>query len=516
MLGSGRALRDSGPQRFGRLQQPLDGFPERRHRRPTIGQLTFGVGHRARQHVQLVVQRIEFGARHDQFVFTDLQFAGPLTPDPVPLPTRLTAEFLGTTRPGSLGHHSSAISASWDVDRPPSSPWVGFRHDEIVSHDDDQLADTEAKPGRISRQTDDMETNDMETDAPALPEPPLHRFASDNNAAVHPLVLEALSDANVGHAIAYGDDPWTSRAAGLFCDLFGRDVESLMVWGGTGANVLALATLLTPAGAVVCSDSAHINVDETGAPERILGSKLIDVPHVEGKITPELVREFDHFRGVVHHVQPSVLSITQSTEWGTLYTADEIAALADTAHSMGMKVHLDGARIANATAALGGTVEALRSFTVDAGVDVVSFGGTKNGAMYAEAVVYLDPALARSAPYVRKQITQLPSKMRYVSAQFVALLSDDLWLANARHANDMCRLLHRSLSDVPGVDPGPAPAVNSIYPSLDAAIREPLRAWSFFYDWSLPQVRWMTAWDTRPEDVAQFVAGVRQVAAQHL
>ncbi|MEN9803604.1 MAG: hypothetical protein RIS41_451 [Actinomycetota bacterium] len=347
----------------------------------------------------------------------------------------------------------------------------------------------------------------------AMPEPPLHRFASDNNASVHPQVLAALESANTGHAVAYGDDAWTARAAESFRDLFGRDVESLMVWGGTGANVLALSSLLSPAGAVVCTDAAHINVDETGAPEHVLGAKLLDVPHRAGKISPEQVREFEHFLGVVHHVQPSVLSITQSTEWGTLYTADEIAALADTAHSMGMKVHLDGARIANATAALGGTVDTLRSFTTEAGVDVVSFGGTKNGAMYAEAVVYLDPTLARAAPYLRKQITQLPSKMRYVSAQFVALFENDLWLANARHANEMCRLLHRSLADVPGVDPGPAPAVNSIYPALDATLRESLRRWSFFYDWSLPQVRWMTAWDTRPEDVETFVAGVRHIAA---
>lgn len=343
----------------------------------------------------------------------------------------------------------------------------------------------------------------------ALPEPPRHRFASDNNAAVHPKVLDALLAANSGHAVAYGDDPWTERAGRAFDDLFGRRTEALMVWGGTGANVLALSSLLSPAGAVVCSDAAHINVDETGAPERILGAKLIDVPHTDGRITPDQILEFRHFTGVVHHVQPSVLSITQSTEWGTLYSPDEIAALADTAHSMGMKVHLDGARIANACAALGGTVEALRSFTVDAGVDVVSFGGTKNGAMYAEAVVYLDPELARSAPYLRKQITQLPSKMRYVSAQFVALFDDDLWIRNARHANEMCALLHRSLTDVPGVDPGPAPAVNSIYPSLDPTLRETVRSWSFFYDWSLPQVRWMTAWDTEPADIETFVAGVR-------
>lgn len=369
-----------------------------------------------------------------------------------------------------------------------------------------QVVDTKGPARVVTRQTDSM----------AMPEAPRHRFASDNNATVHPRVLEALGAANTGHAVAYGDDVWTTRSTELFCDLFGRDVEALMVWGGTGANVLALSSLLSPAGAVVCTDAAHINADETGAPEFVLGTKLLDVPHTHGKIIPEQVREFEHYLGVVHHVQPSVLSITQSTEWGTVYTADEIAALADVAHSMGMKVHLDGARIANACVALGGSIETLRSFTSDVGVDVVSFGGTKNGAMYAEAVVYLDRSLARSAPYLRKQITQLPSKMRFVSAQFVALFDDDLWITNARHANDMCRLLHQSLADIPGVDPGPVPAVNSIYPTLDASIREDLRSWSFFYDWDLPQVRWMTAWDTRPDDIATFVAGVRHIAAARL
>ncbi|MFZ9083076.1 MAG: threonine aldolase family protein [Ilumatobacteraceae bacterium] len=345
------------------------------------------------------------------------------------------------------------------------------------------------------------------------PPAPLRRFASDNNASVHPQVVAALNDANSGHAVAYGDDPWTEAASQRFDELFGRPVETLMVWGGTGANVLALASLLSPAGAVVCTDASHINLDETGAPEFVLGAKLLDVPHADGKIVPEQVAEFGHFRGVVHHVQPSVLSITQSTEWGTLYTADEIASLADTAHSMGMKVHLDGARIANACAALGGTVETLRSFTVDAGVDVISFGGAKNGAMYGEAVVFLDPTLATSAPFVRKQITQLPSKMRYVSAQFLALFTDDLWIENARRANESCRILYDTLDGIPGVDRGPAPSVNSIFPSLDPGLREAVRDWSFFYDWELPQVRWMTAWDTEPSDIEQFVTGLRHFAA---
>ncbi|CAB5035751.1 unannotated protein [freshwater metagenome] len=287
-------------------------------------------------------------------------------------------------------------------------------------------------------------------------------------------------------------------------------MSTLMVWNGTGANVLALATLLSPAGAVVCSDASHINVDETGAPERILGAKLIDVPTTQGKITPDQVLNLQHLIGVVHHVQPSVLSLTQSTEWGTMYTPNEIGALCDAAHSMGMKVHLDGARIANATAALGGTQQALKSFTVDAGVDVISFGGAKNGMMYGEAVIYLDPELARSAPYVRKQVTQLPSKVRYISAQFSALLTDDLWIKNARHANEMATLLYGQTVGLAGVTLDGAPEVNSIFPVLPAAHIEALRDWSFFYDWDShhQQVRWMTAWDTELADIDQFVAGI--------
>lgn len=359
--------------------------------------------------------------------------------------------------------------------------------------------------GPASRQTRDMATAHS-----SRPVPPWRRFASDNNAAVHPKVLESLIAANHGHAVAYGDDPWTHQAEQDFRELFDHDVETLMVWNGTGANVLSLATLLSPAGAVICSDAAHINVDETGAPERILGVKLIDVPSVLGKITPDQITDWRQFLGVVHHVQPSVLSITQSTEWGTLYSANEIGALCDAAHSMKMTVHLDGARLANAVAALGGTRSALRSFTVDAGVDVVSFGGTKNGMMYGEAVIYLNKELARSAPYVRKQVTQLPSKVRFISAQFSALLDDDLWLANARHANDMAKTLYDRTTGRSGVTLGAPPTVNSVFPILPPTKIEALREWSYFYDWDAAnhQVRWMTSWDTEIADVDRFVEGI--------
>jgi threonine aldolase len=338
--------------------------------------------------------------------------------------------------------------------------------------------------------------------------PPDRSFASDNSAGVHPQVFAALAEANHGHALAYGNDTWTEAAVSRFRDLFGGGCEVLLVWGGTGANNLALATLLGPAQAVVCTQSSHINVDETGAPERILGAKLIDMPTDDGKLRPEQVEVLAHAIGVEHHAQPGVVSITQSTELGTLYSADEIGALADVVHRHGMTLHMDGARIANAAVALGIDV---RSFTVDVGVDVISFGGTKNGMMYGEAVVYLDPEVARPARFLRKQVTQLPSKMRFIAAQFSALLADDLWLRSAAHANGMAARLYEAVHDVAGVDVDGPPVVNSLFPRLPKDAIEPLRAWSFFYDWEPAehQVRWMTSFDTTEEDVDRFVAGLR-------
>jgi threonine aldolase len=341
-----------------------------------------------------------------------------------------------------------------------------------------------------------------------LPPPPGRSFASDNAAGAHPAVLEAIARANDGHALAYGDDRWTRQCEGAFRELFG-DVTTLLTFNGTGANVLALACLLGPAEAVVCTDWAHIATDETGAPERILGAKLIDLRSDGGKLRPEQVSGLAHLLGVPHHAQPGVVSITQSTELGTVYTADEVGELCDAAHRLGMTVHIDGARIANAAAALGGDVAALRSFTVDAGVDVVTFGGTKNGLLGGEAVVFLRPELARRAQYVRKQVTQLPSKMRFVAAQFLALLDEDRWLQLATHSNSMAARLHAATAGLPGVEMA-APEVNSLFPSLPPDVIEPLRDWCFFWDWDQHrhQVRWMTAWDTTPEDVDAFAKGV--------
>ena len=341
--------------------------------------------------------------------------------------------------------------------------------------------------------------------------PPARLFASDNFSGVHPAYLEAMVRANEGHVAAYGGDAHTREATEMFRDLCGLDVEVLFTFGGTGANVVALSCLLGRAESVLCTSWSHINVDETGAPERFLGVKMQDVPAADAKLLPSDITSAASALGNVHHVQPGVVSITQATELGTLYTTDEISALCAEAHRHGMRVHLDGARIANAVASLGGGRDTFRALTFGAGVDAVSFGGTKNGMLGAEAVL-LRPGLADGrAGHLRKQAAQLPSKMRYPAAQFAAALRDDLWLHTASHANEMARLLHSRVSDITSLAVT-VPEVNSLYPVLSPAARAELQAWSFFWDWDLPrgQVRWMTSWDTEPEDVHLFTDGVRE------
>jgi threonine aldolase len=344
---------------------------------------------------------------------------------------------------------------------------------------------------------------------------PVTSFASDNAAGVHPSVMEALASANEGSALAYGSDEWTARTTERFASLFDTDVEVALCWGGTGANVVALQTLLRPWQAVICTDGAHINVDECGALERFAGAKLLDVPATDGKLVPAQVEQHLHLLGDEHHVQPAVVSITQSTESGTLYSIDEIAQIAAVAHDHGMYVHVDGARIANATAALGGTVDTLRAMTVGAGVDVITFGGTKAGMMYGEAVVHLRPELGRDVLFVRKQAGQLPSKMRYVAAQFEALLADDLWLRLAGHANAEARALYDAVDGIAGVKVTREPQVNSVFARLDRDVITALQAWSFFWDWDIhsSEVRWMTSWATTEADVERFVAGIRAAVA---
>lgn len=309
--------------------------------------------------------------------------------------------------------------------------------------------------------------------------------------------------------MAYGGDEITEHATKLFQEMCDTDVDVLFTFNGTGSNIVALGSLLRSAESVLCSEWAHIHVDETGAPEHILGIKLQDVNSPDAKVTPAHIVAAASALGNVHHVQPGVVSITQATELGTLYSVEEIRALCDTAHFYGMRVHLDGARIANATASLGGDIATFRALTFGAGVDAVSFGGTKNGMFGAEAVLLRRGVASDRSGFIRKQSTQLPSKMRYTAAQFVEALTDNLWIETASHANKMAMRLYNALAHIESLQIS-SPAVNSLYPILPVAVKERLQAWNFFWDWDLSrsQVRWMTSWDTSPEDVDAFAAGV--------
>lgn len=339
----------------------------------------------------------------------------------------------------------------------------------------------------------------------------MHLFASDNCSGVHPDLLAAVVAANDGHALAYGDDPWTAHATQAVRDLLGA-AEVAFVWGGTGGNVVGLQTLLGPQHAVVCPASAHIAVDECGAPERFTGCKIIDLTTDDGRLRPEQVLAQLGGLGDQHHVQPRVVSITQATELGTVYSPAEVAALAEAAHRHGLLLHMDGARLANAVAALGCDV---RAVTSDAGVDVLTFGLTKNGGMYGEAVAWFDRAAAAGARFVRKQAGQLPSKQRFVAAQFAAALDDGLWLRTAAHANAMAALLADAVRDVPGVELVREPEVNAVFARLPASAIAPLQALAPFFVWEPAEglVRWMCSWDTTPDDVAAFAADVRRVVA---
>ena len=343
---------------------------------------------------------------------------------------------------------------------------------------------------------------------------PTRSFASDNNAGVHPEVLQALATANHGHAVGYGDDAWTARARKLFREHFG-DVEVFLVFNGTAANVLSLTALTRPYHAVFCTEAAHIYNDECGAPEKLTGCKLIASPDENGKLTLEAVKHHYHGVGDQHHVQPRVISITQATEMGTVYQPHEIRALADFAHSHDMYLHMDGARIANAAASLG---QSLRQATGDLGVDVLSFGGTKNGLMGAEAVVFFNRTLCPDFQFLRKQGMQLASKMRFLAVQFEALLSEDLWLRSAQHANGMARLLEQEVRRIPQVKIVYAVEANGVFAKVPRQAIARLQEQYFFYVWNEEEsvVRWMCSFDTTEEDVREFVrfvAEVVQVAA---
>jgi threonine aldolase len=344
-------------------------------------------------------------------------------------------------------------------------------------------------------------------------------FASDNYAGVHPEVLAAIAEANGGHQVAYGEDVYTARLQEVMKSHFGEQAETFPVFNGTGANVTALTSMLPRWGAVISAKTAHINTDEGGAPERVSGLKLLSVDAHEGKLTPELIDLEAWGWGDEHRAQPLAVSITNTTELGTLYSVNEIRAITDHAHERGMKVHLDGARISNAAAALG---VPLREFTTDAGVDILSFGGTKNGLLYGEAIVVLDPAASEGLTYLRKLNMQLASKMRFVSAQLIALLDDDLYLRAAGHANAMAARLRSSLEEaiaagrITGLSFSQPTDANAVFAVLPAGVADTLRQSFRFYDWDAAarEVRWMASFDTTEDDIDAFVAAItRELAA---
>lgn len=349
-------------------------------------------------------------------------------------------------------------------------------------------------------------------------DPSIRGFASDNYSGIHPEVLAAIAAANDGHQVAYGEDVYTERLQEVFAHHFGEGVEAFPVFNGTGANVTGLQSMLPRWGAVVAASTAHINVDEGGAPERVAGIKILNVPTEDGKLTPELIDREAWGWGDEHRAQPLVVSITQSTELGTLYTPDEIRTIADHIHPLGMHLHVDGARIANAAASLD---LPLRAFTRDVGVDVLSFGGTKNGAMGAEAIVVLNPEASAGLTYLRKLNMQLSSKMRFVSAQLIALLEGDLWLRNARHSNAMAQRLRAGIEagladgSIRGVGFTQKTQANGVFATLPDGVADRLRESFRFYDWdaSRNEVRWMCSFDTTEDDIDAFLAAIARETA---
>jgi threonine aldolase len=344
---------------------------------------------------------------------------------------------------------------------------------------------------------------------PPVPSQPTRGFASDNNAGVHSEILEAIARVNQGHVVAYGEDPYTRSAVKMFEEHFGPDIAVFFTFNGTGANVLGLQALTQSFHSVLCSDYAHIYTDECGAPEKHTGCKLIPLPHQDGKITLESVRHAYHGIGDQHHSQPRVVSITQSTEMGTVYQPEEIQALAHFAHEHDMFLHVDGARIANAAASLGQT---LRQGTRDLGVDVLSFGGTKNGILGGEAVVFFHPEHSHDFLYLRKQSMQLASKMRFTAAQFEALLTNDLWRRSAEHANRMARLLEKEIRRIPGVKVVWKVEANGVFAQIPRHTLEKIMRHYFFYMWIEEEsiVRWMCSFDTTEDDIRKFAEVVAE------
>ena len=334
-------------------------------------------------------------------------------------------------------------------------------------------------------------------------------FASDNNAGVHPQVIKAIKAANDGHVLAYGNDHITARAVSLFQKHFGRDIAVFFVFGGTGANVLGLKAITKSHHAIFCAETSHVNVDECGAPEKFTGCKLIVLPTSDGKLRVDQIKPFLHAVGYEHHVQPRVISVSQVTEMGTVYTRKELKTLSSFAHDNNMLLHVDGARLANAAVSLNAT---LKEITADAGVDVLSFGGTKNGMMYGEAVIFFDKKLATDFKYIRKQGMHLPSKMRYISAQFEALLSSNLWKRSAEHSNRMAQILAVQLAKIPKIKITQPVESNGVFAVVPPKYIPRLQKEYFFYVWDeeISEVRLMASFDTTEHDIQDFVKLVRK------
>jgi threonine aldolase len=339
-------------------------------------------------------------------------------------------------------------------------------------------------------------------------------FASDNNAGVHPEIMKAIEQANQGHVVAYGSDIYTERAVQKFRQKFGDDIDVYFVFIGTAANVLSIDSVTRPYNSIITAHTAHLHEDECGAPERFTGCKVLTLETGDGKLRIIDIAKEMYAIGFEHHSQPKVISITQSTEVGTVYTIEEIKELADYAHSNNMLLHIDGARLSNAAVFLG---KQFREFTRDAGADIVSFGGTKNGMMYGEAILFFNKKYSEDFKYRRKQGMQLASKMRFISAQFERYLIDDLCLELADHSNKMAKILEKEIIDIPGIEITQAVQSNMVFAVIPKEITEALQKEYFFYvrNEMKNEVRWMCSWDTTEEDIRGFVQVLKSLMKKH-
>ncbi len=338
-------------------------------------------------------------------------------------------------------------------------------------------------------------------------------FASDNNAGIHPEILKELNNVNQGHTLGYGHDVYTIKAEEIFREEFGDNIETFFVFTGTAANVLGISGVTRSWNSIIAASTAHLESDECGAPEKFTGCKVLTVDTPDGKINPELISHHVQGFGFEHHAQPKVISITQSSEMGTVYTPEEIRTIAEFAHSNNMLLHMDGARIANAAVSLN---LPFREFTSEVGVDLLSFGGTKNGLMFGEAICFLRPGLADDFKYIRKQGMQLASKMRFISAQFIAYFHNDLWKRSAMHANNMAQILAEKIADIKGISITQKVEANGIFVLMSPSVAEKLKEKYFFYTWNekISEYRLMTSWDTQEEDIDDFIRLLRNESGQ--